>query len=236
MRYQSKSIKLNKITETKENYLMKIQHLGLLILALFSSSLVQAKQSQPPVYISASVGLSVFDVSKNNVSEHLITDFSNTDTYFKFIGGNRFNEYISVEFGYVNLGGYNFSDTYQYIPQDKPNDLVIRNSDTSETVQGFIANVVFTYALSNKVEVFSKVGVFDWSSNTKSNLTGIYIDNSGSNETTSSFKSRHEGTDIFYGAGLSYNWQNFRLNIEYELFKYDEQSVGVISIGGVLHF
>ena len=215
---------------------MKIQHLSLLLLAIFTSSLVQAKQSQPPVYISASVGLSGFDVTKKNVSEHLITDFSNTDTYFKFIGGNRYNKYISLEFGYVNLGGFSFSDTYQYIPQDKPNDLVIRNSDTTEKVEGFIANVVFTYALSSEVDVFSKVGVFDWSSNTKSNFTAIYIDNRGSNETTSSFKYTHEGTDVFYGAGLSYNWQSFRLNIEYELFKYDRQSIGVVSIGGALHF
>ncbi len=215
---------------------MKIQHSWLLLLAIFTSSLVQAKQSQSPVYISASVGLSGFDVSKKEVSEHLITDFSNTDTYFKFIGGNRFNKYISVEFGYVNLGGFSFSDTYQYIPQGKPNHLVIRNSGTAETVKGFIANAVFTYALSNKVEVFSKVGVFDWSSNINRSFTEIYIYNGGSNETTSSSKYSSEGTDIFYGAGLSYNWQNFRLNIEYELFKYDEQSVGVISVGGALHF
>lgn len=215
---------------------MKILHFGLLLLALLTSSLVQAKQKQPPVYIGASVGVSVFDVTKENVSDYLITEFDKTDTYFKFIGGNRYNKYISVEFGYVALGGFNFSDTYQYIPQDKPDDLVINNSDTSEDVHGFIANVVLTYPLTNNVIVFSKVGAFDWSSKIKNHNTEIYINNSGSNETSTSYQYSNDGTDIFYGAGLSYNWRSFRVNIEYELFKYDRQRVGVVSIGAALHF
>lgn len=208
---------------------MKVQSYTFIVLFLLSSQFAFAQNRTDSVFVGFSVGTSIFDISKESVSDNIVTGFDNKDVAFKLIGGHQFNDYLSIEFGYLNLGGYYFSDTYS-------DDKYTTSSSTNVDINGLMADLVLSYSLTNKVDVFAKLGIFDWSSGEINRVSVTPIEDTGEEELVDFTSRNMDGNDLFYGVGLSYQWLNTKWIIEYELFNTSVKNVDLISVGAQFYF
>jgi len=129
-------------------------------------------------YFSGSVGISISQ-----------EDGFDDDQGFKIGGGYKFNDHVSVEAAYVDLGEI-----------DADNDTVFTleslfgNSIDSARVEvdGLEANVLISTSVSNNASVFAKLGVFTWDASFKIDFTSFGTQTINDDD----------GNDLFFGAGF----------------------------------
>ena len=144
------------------------------------------------IYIGGSVGAS-------NLKESDL-DFSSNATGFKVIAGWRFIDWLSIEGNYVDFGSGSDSVGGEKIKTD--------GNGLSVSAVGFLP--------LGPVDLFARVGVFDWSAHLSSDSIGKFGDN---------------GTDITYGAGAQFRIWSMSLRGEYERFDLSGTDVDLFSVG-----
>jgi opacity protein-like surface antigen len=142
-------------------------------------------------YIGASDGQADIDES----------GFDNS-TSFSLTGGYKFTDNFAIEVSYIDLG-------------DSDDDIA---PVWTVEADGFDFSVVGILPVSEKVDLFAKVGAFMWDAT---------IDEEGFGEIASD-----DGTDLSYGLGAAFKLnENFNVSLQYQMFDLDDTDVSNISLG-----
>jgi OmpA-OmpF porin, OOP family len=140
------------------------------------------------------------------------SSLEDSDTTWSVFGGYRFNPYLAIEAGYLDLG------TFEYRAEGtvNPPGPVTSTSATAAidfSSSGFTTAVVGSIPLSESFDLHGKLGIFF--SDTEFEI-GVGIGGSGG----SPFKVSGTDTDVYYGAGVSwYAGANWTLGLDYLLYK-----------------
>ena len=222
---------------------------GFLALVCLMSAL-GANATESNWYVGGSLGGATYDVNKNDFIDDsslnsLESTFDDTDSAYKVFGGYQIDEYFAVEAGYANLGELSFSNgNYTGWGDSLGNDgLLIETLETSIKVTSFMVNGVAQYPISDRFSVFGKLGVYRWDSDASQKYIGEHylvvagvIQPEVFKTVVHQSSDSDSGTDVFIGLGLSYQWSNFDIRTEYEIYESDGEKINVASIGALYRF
>jgi len=182
--------------------------LAFFVPALLLASSVRAQQ--PKVYIGAGAGSSnaSFNSSDFNFGAPLTEDKSSMG--FKGFAGIRFNDYISAEIGYVDLGKFSV----------KINGGGIGAAQLDYKVSGVALSGIGSFPVGQDFSLFARVGAFASSTKlTLANASGIIGANLAAAGITPGSHDTADTTTLLYGAGAQYNFtDHLSARLEYENF------------------
>ncbi|MDN3653788.1 outer membrane beta-barrel protein [Thalassotalea ponticola] len=213
---------------------MKSLSLPILVLStcIFSTT---ANSQTSNFYLGGLIGQANYDLPTH---EFLADGEDDSDTSFKAIVGYKYNQYLGLEGGYLSLGELKFSELYSLAIPSYPG-VPIETFDNqisgSLEVDGYILNAVVSYPVLDKFSLYAKAGVFMWDTDFNSTLNQI-SNNPEIPSQSYSLSDSNDGSDLFYGAGVSYEWNRISLRVEYELFDVDGDEVDSLSIGATYNF
>ncbi len=192
-------------------------------LALGSSTALAANE-EPGFYFGASGGTAKYDISKQDMDDaarfgltgnngfalNPTSSFDNTDAAGSLIAGFRFNPYISIEAGYIDLG----STTYR-----SSSNVVFPGLGTVPTTIGIeiaakgpVVAASFGAPLGGGFDVHSQLGGFfaKTSLNVDVTLSG--------NRTRTALES--DSQDLFAGVGVAYRFRDgLTASVDYTRYK-----------------
>jgi OOP family OmpA-OmpF porin len=204
--------------------------LSLAVLALLASSASSA--ADEGWYAGASLGRTKEAVNFDKVFRATLpagvtlTSYSDgdDDTGFKLFGGYQFNDYLSVEGGYFELGNFDYRST------TTPAGAQYGNLD----VDGWNLDLVGTLPLTPKLSALARFG-FNFA-DTGSSFRGTGAASSPQRSI------REDNNNYKYGLGLQYAFtEAFDMRLEAERYRVDEASgskgdVDMLSLGVVYRF
>jgi OOP family OmpA-OmpF porin len=156
-------------------------------------------------YIGVSAGLTTANVC-NDLSGLGLTSCDDEGSGFKIFGGYKFNQNFGVEASLVDLGEFSATGP---------------GGTASVGVDGFGVAAVGMIPISQKFDIFGKVGIYMWDASGGGVASGISDD----------------GSDIMFGAGVNWSILNrLGLRAEWERFDVDGDDVDFISIGAQFNF
>lgn len=153
------------------------------------------------------------------------------DSAFKLYGGYTYNDFLSLNFGYLDLGENEFSISRTTI---RSTTNLINNSGSlsaKASVNGFYFSVSPSLKLNKDFSIHGTVGVYAWDikGNASSSSLTTYT-NLSPVITNDTFTIDNNGIDPFFGVGLKYKF----IQLEYE--KYDIDSATTEYAGISLRF
>jgi len=178
-------------------------------------------------------------------------DVDDEDLGWKVYGGYHFNKYFGIEIGYADLGeveadinstsSISFS-TFGGGTTSITSDI---NINATSEVTGFLFAGLGRYPLTEKIDVFGKIGGFAWNVDTTTNITSQttispLLITTAINPISSSSLSKDDGINLMFGVGADYRF-NERIGIRAEWERYssisaDDNDVDLFSIGINYHF
>lgn len=191
-----------------------------------------AAEVQPGWYVGVSPGQASYDVSQDDLDEIVIDAFASagapiisgtsslddSDTAWSIFGGYRFNPYLAVEVGYVDLGSaeYRSSGTVNLSGSVTPASF---NMDFSST--GFTVATLGSLPLGEMFDVHARLGIF---------FSDMEIDMSttiGTGSASDQLSASSE--DVFYGLGAAWHFGgNWSLSGDWQRYDAvgDEEETG----------
>ncbi len=183
---------------------------GIFVTSLFLSALSTIAVAAPPFYVGGSIGQSY--VEEDNVLAG--EDFEDEDFAFKAFAGYRFHKNFAVELDYLDYGD--------------PDDDILGIDTEIEDLYAVALYGVGILPLSEKFEVFVKLGAAYWDGDAKATVMGM------------SASSSEDGTELAYGLGASYAFTNrYAARVEYEEVDVDSSdlsTLGLLTLGGEIRF
>lgn len=133
------------------------------------------------------------------------------DFAFKLFGGYRFNEFFAAEAAYVDIGE---------LKDDFISATGARNTlDTNSVSVGGVGR----YPLNESFAIHGKIGLHYWDADVEGPLR-VQVDDDND-------------TDLYYGAGLSYDFgNNIGLIGEWERYEVDDFDIDLVSVGVTIQF
>lgn len=140
-----------------------------------------------------------------------------------------FNPYWGLEADFANI---NTAHKGQEMILDQASEVKYRDSATTHAL---LINFIGSIPLTDKTSFFAKVGVNSWEtddsqliaySGKQKPMFGPY-----QNKTDKSY-----GTDMFYGIGFKYDYKDFILKSEIQVYQLDGEEYEIYSIGGGFRF
>jgi len=163
-----------------------------------------AQQSDAGWYIGGSYGMTSFDIDTAGIISPSLDD---SDSGFKIFGGFQFTKNWGMEFGYVDFGKAGLAGSVFGIPF---------TSDVGVTAFTFAGTG--TLPLNESFSLLGKVGLWMWDTG----CSGAICVSSASDS----------DTDLFYGIGARYNInKNLSVQVEFETFSAEDDSVNMTSVG-----
>lgn len=176
-----------------------------------------AAQAQPvkPFYIGGGAGWAKLDLNNSDFPSSGTIDLGGTvgtvpytstrdedSTGWKVFAGWRFNQYLAIEGGYVDLGRANL----QYTSPALAGDINVKATDTAWTLAA-----VGTFPVGHNFSLLGKLGVaFHY---TKTSAT-VNVPGASAGETESDHRA-----GFLWGLGAAYDFNpNFGVRLEYENF------------------
>lgn len=177
---------------------------------------------QSEVDISAPAGVSV----------------DNKDTSYFLGAGYRFNDYVSVEGGYLDLGEASvsasggISGTYYGIPFTATGTLSAKSE-----VNGWSLGPKFTLPLGKQADLYGKVGYYFWDADTAASFSGTVVFGGVTYAAGASAKVSSSGEDPYYGVGFAYRFTDrVGLLVDYTRYTVDTVDVDTLGVGLTIKF
>ena len=186
---------------------MKKALMGLSIIAALSPAVVNAAVGD--VYIGASVGRTELDLSGAEEAELATLGASvsdDDDVGWKAFAGWRAHENFAFEAFYVDLGEATITDGV--------------TSVTSES-DSFGFSALGIVPVADNFELFGKVGFHAWDSDFRA-TTGV--------------SASSDDTDLMYGVGATYTFDQVSFRAEYEIYELDDADIDLFSAGATFNF
>jgi len=204
----------------KKNLLMSIVAIG----GLMSS--LQASAADNNWYAGASLGTTTIETGVSNTTGTAQLD--EEDSGFKIFFGKKITKTIAVEGFYADFGeasltgnnGDNFTiDNIVYV-------FTTNNASIKSAATGFGANAKFFLALGKSSSIVARLGLLRWD-----------VDTTVSGASVASTTLSDSGTDIFYGLGYQYSFNDsLALSLDYDLYEIDDSDTDMITLGVVYNF
>jgi len=205
---------------TKKNLLMSIAAIGGLMGSL------QASAADDNWYAGASLGTTTIETGVSNTTGTAQVD--EDDSGFKVFFGKKINKTIAVEGFYADFGeasltgnnGDNFTiDNVVYV-------FTTNNANITSAATGFGANAKFSLALGKSSSIVAQIGLLRWDTDTTV---------SGASVTSTTLSD--SGTDVFYGLGYQYSFNDsLALTLDYDLYEIDDSDTEMFALGVVYNF
>lgn len=155
------------------------------------------------------------------------------DIGWKIFAGYSFNQYLGLEFAYIDLGEIDTESTSISaitIPVP-PSSTFTTNSTTNETIDfsGFSFSGRLRYPVSDKFDIFAKVGGFAWEVDTEITALAEFTITPppllpSPNPPPFTLSQSDKGVDWLFGIGLEYEisdhlkirgeWERYNINFE----------------------
>lgn len=212
---------------------------SVLITALLCPLVVQAAENESQQtehmwsqgwYLGGQFGLATTNVSNaglDELYEQAGIDASSTKvddsgaSYGLFLG-YKFNQYFSVEAGYLDLGERSVEFSGQTTDLDAYYDLA--EHVYPETGDGWSLSVLGTYPLSERFSVTGKLGYFAWELDA--------VTSSIADEASQVGSDSHSGSGVWLGAELGYQINHdMQAYVSYQHMPLDADEVGVFALG-----
>jgi len=133
-----------------------------------------------------------------------------SDTAWSVVGGYKFNPYIAVEAGYVDLGAAEYRASADVFFPGEGTFLI--DGGISLGVTGFTVAAVGSLPLGESFDLHGRVGMLFSDTELELSLS----DSTGSASDSASYTDN----EVFYGVGASwYVGENWSLNLDYLLYK-----------------
>jgi OOP family OmpA-OmpF porin len=188
------------------------------ILLVSLSSVAAAKE--PYWYAGISLGESKTDreLVQNRESTlvnvtNIHTDFNATDSAWKIFGGYRFNDLLSIEVNYADLGRHSTFTT-----MSAPDGFNTASIGVKRKITGYGADLVITAPVFGYFNVFGRVGAFRSRLQADAQLDGLINFTSG-DPTERSRSTTVDETVARYGVGADWWFQSkIGLRLEWERY------------------
>ena len=196
--------------------------LGLAVGAALSS---QAFSADSGFYADIGIGYAQADLGATSG-----VTVDDTDTSYSLGVGYNFNKNISVEGGYLKLGkaslaASSLSGSYSGAT------ITATGLAASTEVDGFYLGPVFRLPITEKVEVYGRLGAYIWEADIKASATSLVY--GGTTYAGGSVSATENGTDAYYGIGLNYKL-NDRIGVGMDWTRYDVVGVDVDNLSARL--
>ena len=174
--------------------------------------------------------------SEADISAPAGVSVDNKDTSYSLGAGYRFNDYVSVEGGYLDLvevsakASGSGSGTYYGTPITFTGTLSAQSD-----AKGWFLGPKFTLPLSKQMDLYGKVGYYFWDSDTTATLTGSGTFGGVPYTVGVTAKVTDSGEDPYYGVGLAYRFTD-RLGIQAGFTRYSVQDTDVDNLALGLTF
>ncbi|MGD9170543.1 MAG: outer membrane beta-barrel protein [Candidatus Thiodiazotropha sp.] len=155
-------------------------------------------------------GMGLANYSDRNSDGYLDYSFNDSDTGINIYGGQKINEYFALEMSYTHFGkqegSFSFYDT---------------TYDTNVEVFGFGVSVVGFYPVSDNLNLFLKIGTFDWDVN-------VNID---------SVSGRGNDSELLLGFGGEFRFtKKFSLRTAWEMVDIEGADLDILSVNAQFNF
>jgi OmpA-like transmembrane domain len=166
-----------------------------------------AQAADNGIYLGGGVTRTSIDTGNDFIESAPDFSLDDDDNGFKVIAGMRPLDWLAFEANYVDFGNIEVSSTGASVPGGS-----FELTGIDAFAVGFLP-VTF-------VDIFGKVGVIRWDSDSAANVGGIDFEDSDS------------GTDLAYGAGVQARLGSLAARLEYERFEVDNtDEVAMITLG-----
>lgn len=136
-------------------------------------------------------------------------DIDASDTGYKMFGGYRFNEYGSIEAGYL-VGTF---------------DETISGVEIESDANAFQASLLWQVPVSNYFELYLRGSIVAWEADHTATVG------------SATFRQDTDGTDFGYGIGAAVNaTPKFGMRAEFEGAEFDGTDFRMISVSGLFRF
>lgn len=176
--------------------------------------------------------------SEADISAPAGVSVDNKDTSYFLGAGYRFNDYVSVEGGYLDLGEASvsasggISGTYYGIPFTATGTLSAKSE-----VKGWSLGPKFTLPLSKQADLYGKVGYYFWDADTTATLVGNVTFGGVTYAAGGSANVSDNGEDPYYGIGFAYRFTDrVGLLVDYTRYKVDTTDVDTLGVGLTIKF
>jgi hypothetical protein len=180
----------------------------------------------------------------------------NDDNSFNLGLGFKVNDNFAVELGYMDMGqvlksSASFSATTGVITGNIGNDTYTYSAGAAGSAEvkadadGWTLGAVFSLPVSEKVDVLAKAGIFKWdakasfnaSLNANETLTVNGVAYTSSAAFTVSGDLSEDGTDPYYGVGLSYDINDkFTVRADYTKYEVWDEDIDVMGAALLVKF
>ena len=177
-------------------------------------------------YVGASGGHAWVDVNAGDIENAFAVDdafvasgtsIDDTDTAWKAYAGYRFNRYLAVEIGYVDLGQATFVTTVTSAPPPYNAFTPFEIHGTAEAT-GYNLVAVVGVPLGPGAMLFAKAGAFRWEADFTERVPGLSAARVARTE---------RDTKPTYGVGIELRlWEALRLRAELERFEEVGSGIG----------
>jgi OmpA-OmpF porin, OOP family len=204
----------------------RFSYLASTCLLVFGSFMPDAVLAQASWYLGASLGQSVIDAAPAEVEQGFLVDdafvatgttLDKTDTGGKLFFGRRFNRFLAVEAGYVDLGKASFDTTIVGAPPGTTPAPPFAIHATATATGAFLAGLAHL-PVTDRFSIFGKAGLLRSEAKFTEQIR----------ETGATRVSRTErNTEPLYGLGLQLQFtQLLGGRIEWERFKNVGRGIG----------
>ncbi|WP_444940993.1 outer membrane beta-barrel protein [Microbulbifer sp. ZKSA004] len=229
----------------------RITLLSLSILALASGANTYA--SEKPFYAKATLGYMSFDTrARYTESEDL------NSTEYSFTLGYRINDYLAVEGGVVNLGEvrqeYKGDEEFYYSDYYRGQDVNVVYNHTYEwnsktDYKSYSLGLALTQKFQQNFNAVVRLGVHQWCANRSGQAQRIgtlsYYENDGiydvyimsePYEISYSTDSSTDGSDLYYGAEISWSTGTWDIGLEHTIYEVEEEKADFTALGVTYNF
>lgn len=199
---------------------MKIVSKSLIAICMLSA--VPVSSASEGFYVGLNVGQANYDASIDRFAfldddSIYSVNLEDKSASYSITLGYQLNPYFSLEGGYIDLGKlsvYAKSNGSGLSYAEGSVDLVV-------DVDGLFLDVKGQLPLNEYFSLYGKLGLLEWDAEaTLSDLTGDLSSNSA------------DDNDTFFGIGVSFNSiNNTTLNVDYTMYKLDDEDIDVLSLG-----
>ena len=216
---------------------------SLLVASLIASSSVMAESS-------GFYGVVGFQHSTVDEDLDIVTDLGlsvdDNDTSYNFAIGYEYNQYVSIELGYVDLGeisvnpanvdadGSAGAGVYYGVPYSYTGTLTGSLDSAKAESDGFTLGGVFSYPATKELSVYAKAGWYFWDADASASATintgSLTVNGTTYNPGDYSDSYNDSGSDLYLGLGAEYDFSD-TMAIRGEYTRYDVSDVDIDSFG-----
>lgn len=197
-------------------------------------STIANNQLDNSFYISASIGSASYEEENKTIGE-LSIGIDDKQTSYGVVLGYKINNYFAIEGGYTDLGKFFADKSYtEYIPDPINDDVRVKHLEEMG-INGITLALALQYPIIDRVNIFSKFGLYQWKSDSNYTLIAAPFDENIPT-TTLDFNKSQDDNDIFYSLGLAYQWEDFAISTEYRVFNIENDNIALINLNFSYYF